>query len=96
MTEGSLLECIVPSDRAWGWDADHVDPNFGPKYGDIVTCDGTVVAKGRKYVSLLEYPELDPKSGERFWFDSAGFREIQPPMSIPESLFNEQTQVITI
>ena len=86
MQKGSLLETIKKLKADDG-------ASFAPEKGEIVTHAGA--AKDVGYIYLLEY-EFDPNDGYVNSYDKRAFREIQPPMSIPESLFNSIPELVTI
>jgi len=91
--EGSLVECLN-NKGCWQFTHDRSLHNYGPGYKEISTVDGVKKEDGKKWISLLEYPDIHPLDNDRHWYDSDWFREIQPPMSISESLFNQSTKNI--
>jgi hypothetical protein len=90
MQEGSLLECITSGI----WTEKHSGEQFnGPVKGGIYTHAGNY---NSTHIFLAEFPEIYPGYSAPSAFNKANFREIQPPMSIPESLFNQSPKKVTV
>ncbi len=91
MQVGSLVTCIKTNGNP------SLHGAAVPKLGEIYTVTHLFNAI-RDGALLLNLAEFEPvfNQGYRMGYDADYFREIQPPMSIPESLFNQSPKKITI
>lgn len=91
MQVGSLVTCIKTN----------INPSLHgaavPELGEIYTITHMFEAV-RDGTLLLNLAEFEPvfNQGYPMGYDADHFREIQPPMSIPESLFNQSPEKITV
>ncbi len=91
MKVGSLCECI--NKGRWLNIENDLGADIGPKYGELTIVDGIKKSAGVVLLTFLEYPDIDPSDGDRYWFrmiepsGMVNFREVQPPMNVEELLF---------
>jgi hypothetical protein len=91
MQKGSLVICIktnhYPSSRKAP----------APTIGDVLTVSDIFTVNNYRDI-VLEFVEYGPIffDGLKMGYNIEYFREIQPPMSIPESLFNQSPEKFTV
>ena len=89
MQINSLIECIENGDDMLKFSA-YLRGFKCPEIGIIYTCSGIGPDNSGKdiIVWLLELKQYNEYNGKEFGYPVEWFREVQPPMTIPEELFN--------
>ena len=101
MQAGSLVECVEHSTGILRINGIEVKVMSDIAVGTICTAESLEpsVFEGKPVLGILlnEDPDVyHPITGSRIHRLASKFREIQPPMSIPESLFNQSPEKVTV